>query len=176
LEQAMRLHHPPDSIPSRAVFFLEEKMKRSAALQIVREGSFELATSARKALPFFTPDGEGAWVAGWSPRPIYPAQKTVAFKTDAVFRLNHLGEESTWTVLSAEPKSNFAEYIYHVHGERLSRVRVQLVPLGCRRCRVHVRYVHTALSAKGRRFLAALTPSAYQQKMKDWQRMVSRSL
>ena len=148
------------------------KSKKKTNEQVIREGSFELDLSAGKALPFFTPEGERAWVNGWDPDPVYPAQTDVVFKANSVFRLNHDGELSLWTILDADLQKHVAEYICVVEGVRLSRVRVQVEPLGAERCRVHVRYVHTATSEKGLHFVASLTEESYAQKMRDWQRMV----
>jgi hypothetical protein len=114
--------------------------------QVVREGSFELDTSADGALLFFTPEGERAWVNGWDPKPMCPPQAAVAFKANAVFRVDQDGERSLWTIVEADLQEHIAEYIYVVDGERLSRVLVQIQPLGAKRCRVRVRYVHTAIS------------------------------
>jgi hypothetical protein len=141
--------------------------------QIVREGAFELNIDADKALPFFTPEGERTWVNGWDPKPVYPPRRDVAFQPNAVFRLDGHGDRSIWTILEANPKGHIAEYVYVVEGERVSRVRVQIEPLTESRCKVHVRYVHTAISEKGLHFIATLTKAAYAQKMLDWQRMVS---
>jgi hypothetical protein len=150
----------------------DTSQQRNTKLQIVREGSFELNTTADKALPFFTPEGERAWAEGWDPQPVYPTQKEVAFVTNAVFRLGHGEHESIWTILQASPKEHVADYVYVVLGERVSRVRVEIEPLAGNRCRVHVRYVHTALSEGGTQFIAAMTEEDYAQKMSDWQRMV----
>ena len=147
-----------------------------AGAQIVREGSFELDTTADKALLFFTPEGERAWMDGFDPRPIYPAQKEVAFQTNAVFRLDDAQEQSIWTIVEANLKYHIAEYVYVVEGQRLSRVRVQIEPLEESHCRVHVHYVHTAISEKGLHFLATITEEAYAQKMRDWQRMVAAAI
>jgi len=65
---------------------------------VVREGSFELDTSADRALLFFTPEGERAWVKGWDPKPMYPPQGGVVFEANAVFRLDQDGERSLWTL------------------------------------------------------------------------------
>ncbi len=148
------------------------KSKKKTKEQVIREGSFEIDLSAGKALPFFTPEGERAWVNGWNPDPIYPAQTHVVFKPNSVFRLDHDGERSLWTILEADLQELVAEYICVVEGVRLSRVRVQVEPLGEERCRVHVRYVHTAISEKGLDFVASLTEESYARKMRDWQRMV----
>ena len=147
-----------------------------SAPQIIREGAFDLHMDADKALPFFTPEGERTWVDGWDPKPVYPVQKGVAFQANAVFRLDGDGGQSIWTILEANVKDHVAEYVYVVEGERLSRVRVQIEPLTESHCRVHVRYVHTAISEKGLHFVATVTEAAYVQKMKDWQRMVSAAI
>jgi hypothetical protein len=49
-----------------------------------------------------------------------------------------------------------AEYVYVVEGERLSRVRVVIEPLGVKRCRVRVHCVHTATSEKGLQFVGGV--------------------
>ena len=155
---------------------LELSREKKAAEQVVREGSFELDTSADRALLFFTPEGERAWAEGWDPKPIYPPQAGVAFKANAVFRVDQDGERSLWTIVEADLQEHIAEYIYVVEGERLSRVRVQIQPLDGKRCRVRVRYVHTATSEKGLHFVASVTEESYAQKMRDWHRMVSAAI
>jgi hypothetical protein len=144
--------------------------------QVVREGSFELDTSADKALLFFTPERERAWVKGWDPKPVYPAEATVVFQTNSVFRVDQDEERSLWTIVEADSHQHIAEYMYVVEGQRLSRVRVQIEPLGELHCRVRVRYVHTAISEKGLDFVASVTAASYAQKMRDWQRMVTAAI
>ena len=144
--------------------------------QVVREGSFELDTSADRALLFFTPEGERAWVKGWDPKPVYPPQAGVVFKANSVFRVDQDGERSLWTIVEADLREHIAEYVYVVEGERLSRVRVQIQPLSEDHCRVSVHYVHTATSEKGLHFVASVTEEAYAQKMRDWRRMVSAAI
>ncbi len=154
----------------------DSSQDQNADIQVIRDESFELNTNADKALQFFTPEGERAWVNGWDPKPVYPAQKGVVFQTNAVFRLSGDGDESIWTILEANLKEHIAEYVYVVEGGRVSRVRVQVEPLTASRCRVHVRYVHTAISEKGLHFIAAVTEAAYAQKMQDWQRLVTAAI
>jgi hypothetical protein len=144
--------------------------------QVIREGSFELDASADKALLAFTPEGERIWVKGWNPKPVYPPQRSVMFEANSVFRVDQDEERSLWTIVEADSREHVAEYIYVVEGERLSRVRVQIEPLSERHCRVHVHYVHTAISEKGVRFVASVTEESYAKKMQDWQHMVSAAI
>jgi hypothetical protein len=146
---------------------------RKMTEQVVREGSFELQTTADKALKFFTPEGERAWVKGWDPKPVYPPQAGVPFQANAVFRVDEGTELSLWTIVEANLQGHVAEYLYIVEGERVSRVRVEIQPTGVKQCRVQVQYVHTAISEKGLRFVASVTEEAFAEKMRDWQRMVS---
>ena len=139
--------------------------------QVAVEGSFDLDTSADRALQFFTPEGERAWVKDWNPKPVYPP--AVVFRRNAVFRVDQGEERSLWTILEADVQRHTAEYVYVVEGERLSRVRVEIEPLDAKHCRVRVRYVHTATSEKGVQFMARVTEQAFAEKMRDWQGMVS---
>jgi hypothetical protein len=143
---------------------------------VALEGSFDLDTSADRALLFFTPEGERAWVKEWNPKPVYPPQAGVAFQTNAVFRVDQGGERSLWTILGANSEEYTAEYVYVVQGERLSRVRVKIEPLDAKHCRVRIRYVHTATSEKGLQFVASATEEVFAQKMRDWHRMVSAAI
>ena len=92
--------------------------------------------------------------------------------SNAVFRVDQGQERSLWTILTADWQKHAAEYVYVVEGERLSRVRVEIEPLGIRQCRVRVHYVHTATSEKGMQFVMSVTEAAFAQKMRDWRRMV----
>jgi hypothetical protein len=154
----------------------ELSQSKETTEQVVREGSFELDTSADRALLFFTPEGERVWVKGWDPKPVYPPQAGVVFKANSVFRVDQEGEHSLWTIVEADLQAHVAEYIYMVEGERLSRVRVQIEPLSEQHCRVRVHYVHTATSEKGLRFVASVTEESYAQKMLDWHRVVSAAI
>ena len=149
---------------------------RMATGQVVREGSFDLEASADRALQFFTPEGERAWVKDWRPKPIYPSHTSVAFQRNAVFEVDQGEERSLWTIVEADLQKHIAEYVYIVEGERLSRVRVEIEPVDMTHCRVRVLYVHTATSEKGSQFVARVTEAAFAQKMRDWQRMVSAVL
>ena len=162
------------AIVPRSQFGLSQSKKATG--QVAFEGSFDLDTSADRALLFFTPEGERAWVKDWNPKPVYPPEAGVAFQTNAVFRVDQGGERSLWTILEADLQEHTAEYSYVVQGERLSRVRVEIGPLDVKHCRVRVRYVHTATSEKGLQFVASVTEGAFAQKMRDWHRMVSAAI
>jgi hypothetical protein len=151
-------------------------MSKKATAQVVREGSFKVDASADKALAFFTPEGERAWVKDWNPKPVYPPQAAVAFQTNAVFRVDQARQHSLWTIIEADLQQHTAEYVCVVQNERLSRVRVEIEPLDLTHCRVRVHYVHTATSEKGLNFVASVTDEAFAQKMRDWQRMVSAAI
>ena len=146
------------------------------ARQVARDGSFDLDTPADRALQFFTPEGERSWVPGWNPQAGYPTQSAVAFQTNAVFRVDDDTERSLWTILEADLQRHVAEYLYVVEGQRISRVRVQIEAVNDNHSRVHVHYVHTAISEKGQEFVASVTPEAFAQKMLDWRRWLHAAI
>src|SRR5271167_2085972 len=106
------LYRPPGLPLSQAVFFLGRRVRMMTMLfgvgvlvivprsqsrvsqskkgteQVALEGSLDLDTSADRALLFFTPEGERAWVKDWNPKPVYPPQASVAFQANAVFRVD----------------------------------------------------------------------------------------
>ncbi len=63
---------------------------RSFAMRRTVSGEFDLAVSAAEAIEFFTPEGERAWVPGWTP--VYPSGESsetpgTVFTTDAGRRI-----------------------------------------------------------------------------------------
>ena len=80
--------------------------------QAQNEAHFELEASADQAFPFFSHEGERPWVPGWDPKPVYPAQSTVAWQADAVFLIEGTTERMVWTVLNVDQKQHIAEYAY----------------------------------------------------------------
>jgi hypothetical protein len=81
-----------------------------------------------------------------------------------------------WTILTADLQERVAEYVYLVEGELVSRVQVEIEPLGTKQSRVRVHYVHTATSEKGLQFVPSVTEAAFAQKMRDWQHIVSTAI
>ena len=146
------------------------------ARQVVRRGGFVLACEASRALPFFTPEGERCWVDGWDPRPAFPGATAVEFTTGSVFRLEHEGERSLWTVVEAAPQLGLADYVYVVEGSRLVRVRVEVSAAGPASSQIAVTYSVTSLSEDGDRFLDGFTQEVYAAKMQDWRRRIEACL
>lgn len=123
---------------------------QSTGSQVVREASFELGMDADTSFVYFTPEGERAWVRGWDPRPVFPSGQTVTMAADSVFELVR-DEHLVWSILNVDPKQHTAEYIYFVADSKVVRVAVRVEAVDSQHCRVHVRFVATALSDAGRR-------------------------
>lgn len=141
--------------------------------QITNIGGFELDCSADKAFPMFSPEGERLWVDGWNPKPLFPIGAEIAFATHSVFTLEMGGERSLWQILEVDSDHQRADYLYVVEGSRIVRVQVSVEPLALERCRVRVMYTVTSLTSAGARFLETFTPEAFEEKMKNWRRLVS---
>lgn len=136
-------------------------------------GSFTLAMSAERALPYFTPEGERAWAEDWSPVAVFPPQEQIVFENDAVFYLSHGDEHAVWTILQANAEHHTADYLYVVQESRVVRIKVWIDSLGPRQCRVHVRYTITALSDAGVQFALGFSEEAFASEMLEWQEKVT---
>ena len=143
------------------------------AQQIRRVGSFELGTGAEQALPFFSPEGERAWVKGWDPTPVFPAR--IEFRRDTVFRQGPEGDEAVWTIVDVDEANPRAEYV-RVAPSHTGHVVVTIAPLGERRCRVTVAYTITVLGEDRSGMMATFSEEAFAARMRSWQQQISSAL
>jgi hypothetical protein len=77
-------------------------------LHVERTGDLVLPLALDDAFPLFTPEGERAWVEGWTPEYLHPAHP--AGTAGTVFRTKHGGEETLWLVLECDPPAGVAAY------------------------------------------------------------------
>lgn len=146
---------------------------QSKSSQIIREGTFELGMGADTSFPYFTPEGERAWVPGWNPKPVFPSGPTVVFAPDSVFVIEG-GEYLVWNILSADAKKRTADYIYFVAESRVERTVVHVEAIDSQHCRVHVRFVVTALSDAGRKSIEQrFAQETFAKWMDEWKQRVT---
>src|SRR5690606_39494098 len=110
-----------------------------AASHVEHTGEFVLPLPLDEAFPYFTPEGERAYVPGWDPEYLHPAEPSDAAGT--VFRTRAEGEETLWIVLEHDPANGTAAYGRFTPGSRLGTVRVRCESEGERETRVMVTYV-----------------------------------
>ncbi len=109
-------------------------------------GTIRIAAPPAAAFRFFTPDGERAYVAGWEPEYLHPADGTL--REGLTFRTRHGGEETLWLVSHlAEPRA--ADYVRVTPGSRIGVVSVRLDPAAGSASDVTVTYRLTSLAPAG---------------------------
>jgi hypothetical protein len=146
----------------------------SSARQIKCTGGFELPCSAKKAFPFFSPEGERNWAPGWDPRPLFPDQ--ILFRKDTVFLLGAGTDESIWTIVDVDWERYRAEYVRVAPASHMAHIFVNVAPQGDDRSQVSVSYVVTAFGENAAVQLEPFSERAYEVRMEDWRRQISASL
>lgn len=132
------------------------------------EGGFTLAEPVEQAFPLFSPVGEKAWVPGWEPELIYPPDSEWA--EGQVFRSSGTLHPATWVVARLEKYR--ATYYRWELPDLVVQVDVRCEAAGGQSTRVTVGYTFVSLSAAGDEAIAAMSAPEYEQKMRDWKRMI----
>jgi len=114
------------------------------AAHIEVSGTIRVAAPAARAFPFFTPDGERAWVPGWDPEYLHPADG--ALRQGLTFRTRHGGEETLWLV-SGVAAPDAVDYVRVTPGSRMGVVSVRVAAADHASSNVTVTYRLTSLSA-----------------------------
>lgn len=122
------------------------------------------------ALAYLSPEGERAWVPGWSPVYLYPA--TPASDPGTVFRTSHNSQETTWLILEYDPSWGRAFYGRFTEGSHIGTVAVDCQDDGPGHCRVRVAYSLTSTTEAGNRLLDAMSEAAYAAMLQEWRRLI----
>lgn len=130
------------------------------------EAGFELALSAKDALPLFTAEGERRWVPGWEP-------ERLGGGVGSVFVTRMGGTETVWVVVDYDLQRGVARYARQVAGVQAGLVEVQCTDCDDGRCAVRVRYSLTPLSEAAIPALAEfLDPQRFGDAIADWKRLI----
>lgn len=144
------------------------------ARHVRRSGSFVLPLRPDEAFTFFSPEGERAWVPGWTPEYLHPNEGTPV--PGLVFRTRAGGEATLWLVLRYDSEALQAEYVRVVPESRIGTVAVCCRGIPGDRTRVEVTYAITSLSEAGNRALESFTERAYAEMMADWRDRITALL
>jgi hypothetical protein len=138
----------------------------------VRSASFDLALPRDQAFELFTPEGEKAWAEGWDPEYLYPVDGQAGM--GMVFRTQHGGEETVWTMTRYEPESGAVSYLRCTHGSRIAGVEVLCAAIAPLRTQVTVTYSVTGLSDTGNDWIRAMDRQRYKAFIGEWEAAISR--
>lgn len=152
----------------------EATMDDFAPLHLSRTARIVLDAPPERVFPLFTPLGERAWVPGWAPRFLWPADGEAT--VGAVFLTRAAGElETIWTMIAYEPGRRVV-YTRTTPGSRAGMVEVRCEADGEGRTAAHVTYTYTSLSARGNDFLREWTEAEYQRSIAGWETSINAFL
>jgi hypothetical protein len=145
-------------------------------LHIERTHAFDLPLPAHRALDLFTPLGEKAWVSGWEPVFLYPADG--ALREHAAFTTSSVAEPvpTIWLVTRFDPGLLTVCYARVTPGSRAGEVKVVVSPQSPASCKVTVSYFFTALSQAGNDYLASFTGEYFKAYISSWRDLIHAHL
>ncbi|HEX8697137.1 MAG TPA: SRPBCC family protein [Longimicrobium sp.] len=143
-------------------------------VHVVRSARIRLDGPPERVFPLFTPVGERAWVPGWSPRFLWPADGEA--RRGTVFLTRAAGEQATiWTVTAYEPHRRVT-YARITPGSRAGIVEVRCGRTPHGRTVARVTYTFTALSPRGNDYLRAFTEEEFRRYVGGWEAAINTHL
>jgi hypothetical protein len=118
------------------------------------------------AFELFSPLGEKRWVPGWDPELIHPPG--VAWERGLIFRTREDRGEAIWVVTALDHGRHEVEYHRVEAGRYVARVNVLCSAGPDRGTEVRVTYTFVGLSEMGNEDIAAMSPQAYEEKLRRW--------
>lgn len=132
-----------------------------------------LSLNARSDLVFslFDPIGEKKWAENWNPTFAFPE---FAVRQGSVFTTrDREGTETIWIITKLDKKSRSIVYTAATPSLKVSVIEINCQPDGTNRTKTRVTYTITALSEKGKEYVASMTRQHYQAWMTDWERAIN---
>ncbi|HHI71002.1 MAG TPA: SRPBCC family protein [Rhodobacteraceae bacterium] len=131
--------------------------------EIVLTGDIE------QIFPLFTPQGEEAWVPGWSPT--YLTGKDT--REEMLFTTGEGAEKTFWTCLKWQPESHHARYLRITPASRIAIVDVQCRAAEKGTVTVQVTYSYTPLTRSAANELADMTQQEFAASIGEWATLIS---
>jgi hypothetical protein len=138
-----------------------------AAHSVDLSGSFAVSSRLDAVFELFSPLGEKLWVPDWNPELLHPPG--VGWERGLIFRTQEELGEAVWVVTVLDRERHVVEYHRIEPGRYVARVRVQCQARGVQQTEVAVTYTFVGLSDAGNQAIAAMSQTAYEQKMRRWQ-------
>lgn len=134
-----------------------------------RSGTLRLDAPPARVFPLFEPEGERRWMAGWSPRYLWPVDGTARVGT--TFLSEHEGRETTWMLAVYDPGR---QVIYTRVTAGLNAVRVEVRCAADREGTIAtVRYDYVGLTPAGNASIAQMTEVRFGEWMREWERAIN---
>jgi hypothetical protein len=134
------------------------------------EQEFDLPLPVDRAIAFFTPRGEEAWVPGW--RPHYAWPETGETRREMLFTTGADAATVIWTCLAWEPDLGHARYLKVMPPALAVFVDVRAEPAAQDCSRVTVAYAYAPLTPEGEQTVAAIDRDAQRAALAHWPRLL----
>lgn len=145
-------------------------------IHVRRSHGFRLDVPPTRAFELFTPRGERAWVPGWDPVFLYPADGSL--RRGATFLTQGEGEPSPaiWLVTDLDVERLRVSYARITPTSRAGQVDVEVTTHPEGGSRVQVSYAFTALTEAGNAYLADFTDEYYRAYIESWRDLIESSM
>lgn len=138
------------------------------------KGALRLPAPPDKVFDLFSPLGERLWVPGWNPELLYPPG--ASWERGLIFRTREERGEAVWVVTALDRRRHEVEYYRVEAGRYVAWVNVQCLEAAGTQTEVRVTYSFVGLSEVGNRDIAAMSPEAYEEKMRRWQGWIEKHI
>jgi hypothetical protein len=129
-------------------------------------GTVTLRAVPSEAFPLFSPEGERAWVPGWNPDLLFPIG--VDWAEGQLFCTREEYGDAIWIVSRLDVLKWNVLYYRVEPGRYVARIEVRVLPHDDVDSQVSIEYSCVGLSEAGNNDIEAMSPSAYDEKMKRW--------
>lgn len=136
-------------------------------------GRFDLEIPAKKAIGFFTPEGEREWVPGWNP--IYPEGEPSA-APGTVFTTDVDDVYTIWLILSIDTSGCTSAFARVTPGRHAGTVSVSCDDTQDGGCAVSVTYDMSLLPGSDPAGLDGYDDASFEAMMSEWSAAVRRKL
>ena len=144
------------------------------ASSVELSGDFTLPAPPEEAFPLFSPLGEKRWVPGWDPELVHPPE--VSWDRGMIFRTREERGDAVWIVTALDRERHEVEYHRVEAGRYVARVQVRCSAGAAGGTDVQVTYTFVGLSDVGNEDIAAMSPAAYEEKMRRWAGWITKHL
>jgi hypothetical protein len=143
--------------------------------RVMREATIELNGTSQTVLALLDPVGESKWADGWEIRRIYPAEGTPE-KGFIFATTGEEGVETVWMISDLNRTNGTICYLLVTPESKLGQIDISLERASRQTTRAKVRYIYTALTPEGNKFVDSFTEEKFKQKMHLWQAAINHYL
>lgn len=149
-------------------------MKTKSEVRVKRSRLFSLNGRSDLVFSLFDPTGEKKWAENWNPTIIFPES---VIRQGSVFSTrDYEGTQTIWIITKLDKKSRNIVYTAVTPSFKVSIIEINCEPDGTNRTKARVTYTITALSERGKQYVASMSKQHYHKWMTDWEKAINHYL